>query len=242
MERLRNRVSARRLAALAGILFFVLQIAAPDPNMGSESPSAATVQRFYEANEGALGLAFVMSGLAGASFLVFITALRDEAFARGATGGGAVDLIMGAAILIAGFQLAATALWVAPALTTGADPAVVGTWGVIASASRNLLVEATTFWRGLLLGAVALVALRHAVLPRWLGWTAGALAAAALLGPIGFVESPITPVGTMLGFGSYIAFHFWVLLAGVSLAWRTRSPAIDRSRPSSEPSTAARVG
>jgi predicted tellurium resistance membrane protein TerC len=54
----------------------------------------------------------------------------------------------------------------------------------------------------------------------WLGWIAAVIAAAALIGPIGFVESPVEPVMDALGFGSKIAFHFWILLASIVLTVR----------------------
>jgi len=77
-----------------------------------------------------------------------------------------------------------------------------------------------TFWRGVLLAAVAVVVLRYGALPRWLGWIAGALAIGSLIGSVGFLESPIEPVMTVLGFGSHIGFYFWVLLASIVLTVR----------------------
>lgn len=48
-----------------------------------------------------------------------------------------------------------------------------------------------------------------------------ALAFASFTGLISFVESPAAEVATIAGFASYIAFHFWVLAAGILVALRS---------------------
>jgi hypothetical protein len=86
----------------------------------------------------------------------------------------------------AGFYVLGTALRTVPAfalVTAETEAAQVRTWGLFTEASFDTLVEAGTFWRGVMLGAVSLVVLRYGGLPRWLGWTAAVLALGALTAP-----------------------------------------------------------
>ena len=146
-------------------------------------------------------------------------------------------LAVGSGFLVAGFHVLGTTLWAAPALKLAErDSAQVATWSLFGNASQDALVEVATFWRGVLLAAVAVVVLRYGALPRWLGWIAVALAIGSLIGSIGFLESPIEPVMTVLGVGSHIGFYFWVLLASIVLTTRTgRSPAREPISPQFDP-------
>ncbi len=64
-----------------------------------------------------------------------------------------------------------------------------------------------------------------AFLRRSLGWTAAALALGALVGPaLGWFESPVQPLGFVLGYGSFVAFHFWVLVTSIVLILRAGAP------------------
>jgi hypothetical protein len=220
----RRHVSAAaisRLAAFSGVIFVVLSMAAPDPNIGIERPSAADVKDFYLENQHSFSIAFLICGLAYAFFLVFLTILRTK-LGRAEGGDRTITaLAVGAGLLVAGFQVLGTSFWAAPglALTGDSNAAQVEAAALIA-ASSNAVIEVATFWRGLLLGAVALVVLKYGALPRWLGWTAAVLAVCALVGAISFVASPLAPVMVVLGFGAYVGFHLWVLLASIVLTVR----------------------
>jgi hypothetical protein len=221
----RRHVSAAaigRLAALSGVFFVAISMAAPDPNIGIESPSVEEVKDFYLDNAQSFSVAFLLGGLAYAFFLVFLMILRSQLRRAEGGDGTLAALALGAGVLVAGFQVLGTSLWAAPGLelTSRSDPAEVEAAAVL-GASSNALVEIATFWRGLLLAAVALVVLRYAAMPRWLGWMAAALAFGALIGAVSFVESALAPVMVVLGFGSYVLFHVWVFLASIVLAVRS---------------------
>jgi hypothetical protein len=224
MKRLSISGSPRRLAAASGILFFALVMAAPEPRPTGDPPSPLDIKRFYLENEQSFRLSLLLVGLGYALFLVFmaVASARLRTVERG--DGTLSALAMASGALVAGFYVLGTALEAVPGLelvTPRTDPAQAETWRLFASESFDTLVEVSTFWRGVMLAAVSLVVLRYGGLPRWLGWTAAALAFGALVGPaLGWFESPVQPVGFVLGYGSFIAFHFWVLLTSIVLTLR----------------------
>jgi hypothetical protein len=224
--------ATKRLAAFTGVLFFVLVLVAPEPNIGAERPSAEQVKQFYLENQQSFRASLLLVGLAYALFLCFLAVMRTE-LRRAEGGSGTLSaLAMGSGLLLAGFSVLGNALHVVPAVVTAdTDAAQAETFRVFGEEAFDTLVEASTFWVGVMMAAVSLVVLRQGGLPRWLGWSAAVIGAAALIGPIAFVESPVQPVMEALGFGSKIAFLFWILLASIALTVRAgRSSA---SQPSS---------
>ena len=65
----------------------------------------------------------------------------------------------------------------------------------------------------LLIGAVSLAALRHGVLPRWLGWA-------------GFPAAALLPLA--VSFVGFLVLALWVLAVSVALAFRRRSAEAHR--------------
>lgn len=218
-------VSAR-LAALTGAVFFAVTLATPDPNVGVEIPTVAAIEKFYAHNQPDLRLAFLLTGVAYAFFLVFLMVLRTEFRRAEGEVGSLSELVTGAGLLVTGFHVLGTTLWAAPGLQLGhgTDPALFGASTLAADTYRDALIEISTFWRGVLFAGVAVLVLKYRALPRWLGWFAAVLATGALVGSIGFIDSPLDQAMVVLGFGSYIGFHPWVLLASLALA-RRRGPA-----------------
>lgn len=210
-----------RLAAFTGVLFFALVLVAPEPNVGAERPSATQVKQFYLENQQSFRVSLLLVGLAYAFFLCFLAVLRSEL--RRAEGGSGTlsSLTMGSGLLLAGFYVLGNALHVVPAVVRAdTDPAHAEIWRIFGEEAYDTLVEASTFWVAVMMAAVSLVVLRQGGLPRWLGWSAAVIGAAALVGPIGFLESPVEPVMKVLGFGSKIAFVLWILLASIALTIR----------------------
>lgn len=222
MKRLLAPATAtNRLAAFTGVLFVALVLVAPEPNVGAERPSAEQVKQFYLDNQQSFRASLLLVGLAYAFFLCFLAVLRSELRRAEGANGTLSSLAMGSGLLLAGFYVLGNALHVVPAVVTAdTDPAQAETWRVFGEESFDTLVEASTFWVGVMMAAVSLGVLRHGGLPRWLGWSAAVIGAAALVGPIGFVESPVQPVMEALGFGSKIAFVFWILVASIALTVR----------------------
>jgi hypothetical protein len=211
-----------RIAVCTGALFVAVTLATPDPNVGTETPSVADVERFYLDHAQDLKLAFLMTGAAYSLFLLFLWKMRSRLRRFESTSDDLWSLAVAAGVLIAAFHVLAVALWAAPAIALhdDGDPALIGATSLLSDNYRTALVEISTFWRGLLLGTLSVLILRHRGLPRWLGWLAAFIAAAAFAGSIGFVDSPAQKALTVAGFGSYIGFHMWVLAASVALALR----------------------
>lgn len=228
MNRLSIVENRTRLAPATGVLFFALVMAAPEPRPAGEPPSPTAIKQFYLENEQSFRLSLLLVGLAYAFFLVFLIVLTTNL--RRAEGGDRTlsALAVASGALVAGFHVLGTVFEAVPGLeivTPRTDPAQAETFRLFATESFDTLVEVSTFWRGVMLAAVALIVLRYGGLPRWLGWTAAALAFGALVGPaLGWFESPVQPVGFVLGYGSFIAFHFWVLVTSIVLTVQAGRP------------------
>lgn len=224
MKRLSISWSPSRLAAASGIPFFALIMAAPEPRPAGHPPSALEIKRFYLENQQSFRLSLLLVGLAYAFFLVFVAvvSVRLRAVDPGEVILSALALASG--VLVAGFYVLGAAVEAVPGLdlvTPRTDPAQAEAWRLFATESFDTLVEVSTFWRGVMLGAVSLLVLKYGGIPRWLGWTAAALAFGALVGPaLGWFESPVEPLGFVLGYGSFIAFHVWVLVTSILLVLR----------------------
>jgi len=222
-----------RLAACSGALFVAVSLATPDPNVGTETPSVADVERFYLDHAQDLRLAFLMTGVAYSLFLLFLWLMRSRLNTFESTNELLWSLALAAGVLVAAFHVLATALWAAPAIALhdDFDPALMGAASLLSDNYRTALVEISTFWRGLLLGTVSVLILKHGGFPRWLGWLAAVTAGAAFAGSISFVDSPAQQAITVAGFGSYVGFHVWVLAASVALALRREPMPTVSSRP-----------
>jgi len=228
MKRLLVTATAtNRLAAFTGVLFFVLVLVSPEPNVGAERPSAEQVKQFYIENQQSFRASLFLVGLGYAFFLCFLAVMRRELRRAEGASGTLSSLAMGSGLLLAGFHVLGNVLHVVPAVVMAdTDPTQAATLRVFGEEAFDTLVEASTFWVGVMMAAVSLVVLRRGGLPRWLGWSAAVIGAAALVGPVGFVESPVQPAMEALGFGSKIAFLFWIFVASIALTVRAgRSPA-----------------
>lgn len=225
-----------RLAALTGAVFFAVSLATPDPNVGDEIPTVTDIENFYANNQPDLRLAFLLTGVAYTFFLLFLMVLRTEFRRAEDEVGSFSELVTGAGLLVTGFHVLGTTLWAAPGLQLGhgTDPALFGASTLTADTYRDALIEISTFWRGVLLAGVAVLVHKYRALPRWLGWFAAVLATGALIGSTGFIDSPLDQTMVALGFGSYIGFYLWVLLASLALTVR-------RGTASTSPATHPRI-
>lgn len=214
------------MAALSGVLFFALFLASSffEPTgLHVSSASAERVRDFYAERQRSIHIMLILVGLAHAAFVWFLAVLVTHLRRTETSPGGLSWLAFGSGLLAAGFYTVGATLLALPAESpTEWDPATVRTLALAGSASLNLLVEMSTFWRGLLMGAVSILIFKHRALPVWLAWVGAALAVAAFVGSVGFVESPISDVMVALGFGSFVVFPLWVLLISIALFIRIR--------------------
>lgn len=224
--------------ALTGVAFVALVLLAPEPASPGEHATTESISRFYAANAQAFITTLLVSGLAYLLFVVFQASLAVHLRRSDGAGRQAAGVAMAAALLVATFQVIGTALWSAPALvaTPGRDPGQVADLALLGSASQEALVVTATFWRVLLLAAVAFAVLRHGALYIWLGWLTAVLAVVSLLPPLAWAVMEKSEPISVLGFASHIAFYPWVLVASVALALRLR-PTTARTKqvPLSQP-------
>lgn len=195
------------LAAGSATLFFVAALTAPETIAMRDESLLLSI------------------GLASVALLWFFALLVAALRGVEAPDGSFSALAMGSGLLVVAFYALGGALRVVPG--SGITEAVVAAPAPssvqFAEAANNVLLHVATFWRGSLLAAVAIVVLRHGGLPRWFGWLSAVLAVGSALGAISFVDSPIAPSMVVVGYGSFIAFHFWVLVGGIVLAVRSRA-------------------
>lgn len=210
--------------ALSGVAFVALVLLAPEPASPGERAAAESISRFYAANAQAFITTLLVSGLAYLLFVVFQASLAVHLRRSDGAGRQAAAVAMAAALLIATFQGIGTALWAAPALvaTPGRDPGQVADLALLGSASQEVLVVTATFWRVLLLAAVAFAVLRHGALYQWFGWLTALLAVVSLVAPLAWAVMGKSELISVLGFASHIAFYPWVLVASAALAVRLR--------------------
>lgn len=236
MEMEMERESGARMTALTGLLFFVLFIASTffEPTgLRFSSASPERVRDYYVERQQSIHTLLLLVGLAHGALVWFLAVLATH-LRRTETGPGHISwLAFGSGLLAAGFYTVGTTLLAVPAeAPTEWDPATIRTLALAGSASLNLMVEMSTFWRGLLMGAVSILIFKNRALPIWLAWVGAALAIAAFVGSVGFVKSPISEFMVVLGFGSFVAFPFWVLLTSIALFIRMgRSTTVTPDRP-----------
>src|SRR5437867_321161 len=150
------------------------------------------IAAYFNKHHDDIVLAKYLDMLAGFFLLWFLAALRGRLRAHEGDGGRWSDLAL------AGAAVAVAVTWVADALIYAGAERAAAAGGHIAPASAATLFDAsTTLMRpaaiglGVALAATAVVAIQFRALPRWLGWSAAALAA-LLLTPASSVGMAIT--------------------------------------------------
>ena len=211
-----TRISWERLAALAGLAFVVLWVAAF--TLGIEvGPSDAEIREHY-ADSGKRtkeAVAFFLIAAATLSFLVFATAVRSvmeraERATAMLTALAAAGGIACAALLLAGNAVSRAPAFAAMSDDFELDP---NTRRLVEDAGL-LLLASGAIAAILLLVAVSLAALRHGLLPRWLGWA-------------GFPAAALLPLA--VSFLGFLVLALWVLAVSAALA--VRGPPAEQTAP-----------
>jgi hypothetical protein len=203
---------------LTGVAFVVLAIVGF--LVGGEPPDAdSPVQEIvdhYRDNEDAVVAGALIVGLAGALLIFFAGVLRKVL--RQAEGEGGVLSIVafaGAVVLAVGAAIDGTISLALADKADAIDPTAVQ--GLQALWDNDFLPLA--MGTAVFLFASGLSILRHAALPKWLGW-------AAIL----FAVISLTPIG----FAGFIGGAVWILVVSVLLTLRFR--ALNPSPPAPSPS------
>lgn len=206
-----------RYAPLAGVLAALLWIVGLFLLEGAGNPAApesgeVLVEHFRE-NRSLILAGGTLHALGGVAFLLFVATFH--ALARRVQ---PTESLLASALLAGGIAAGALMLGLMGPQTTGAttDEHLLGPESsLVFWRLAHVFFVAAELAMALFLAAASLLALRGALLPRWLGW-AGLVVAVVLL---------ITPIG-------WIALLFlvplWLIVAGVLLFLRQRGPAAGR--------------
>ncbi len=196
-----------RFGLLAGALAAALWTAGVFLLEGAGNPadpaSGAPIAEFYRDDRVAILISATLHGLGGVLFLWFVASLRSALEAAGA------PRWLATAMLVGGTAGGAMMLLLTGGQSTGA------------TTDSELLTPdtATVFWRlahgvfvaaelalAVFLGALAILALRGVLLPRWLGWFGLVIAILLLIPPIGWAAL-------------LFLLPLWLIIASVVL-WR----------------------
>ncbi len=202
-----TRISWERLAAVAGLAFVALYVAAFA--LGIEVGDSDREILAYYANSGHRAkeiVAFFLIAGAALALLVFTSALRsliaraeqEQSMLATLTWAGGVAC---AVLVLAGNAMSRATAYTALDSKFQLDPntrRLFEDTGFLLFASAALAAI-------LLLAAVSLAARRHGVLPRWLGWA-------------GFPAAALLTLGIV--FVGFLVFAAWVLAASAALALR----------------------
>jgi hypothetical protein len=209
-----TRISWERLAALAGLSFVVLWVAAF--TLGIEvGPSDAEIREHYadSGNRTKEAAAFFLIAAATLSFLVFATAVRSvieraEPATAMLTALASAGGIACAALLLAGNAVSRAPAFAAMSNDFELDPNTRR----LAEDAGLLILASGAIAAILLLVAVSLAALRHGLLPRWLAWA-------------GFPAAALLPLA--VSFLGFLVLALWVL--AVSAALTVRGPPAEQA-------------
>lgn len=213
-----RRISWERSAALAGVGFVVLFIAAFA--LGIEvGPSDREILDHYgdSGSRTKEVVAFFLIAAAALAFIVFAGALRsliaraerEPSFLAALAWAGGIAC---AVLMLAGNTLSRASAFAAMEDDFQLDP---NTRRLFEDAGL-LLLASGTIAAMLLLGAVSVAALRHGALPRWLGWA-------------GFPATVLLP--TAVGFLGFLVLAVWVLVVSAVLAVRPSPASPPRTLP-----------
>jgi len=205
-----TRISWERLAALAGVAFVVLYTAAFA--LGIEVGASDREILDYYADSGNRAkevVAFFLIAAAALAFIVFAGSLRSL-IARAEQ-----ETAMLAALAWAGGTACAVLVLAGDAVSRATAFAAMSEDFRLDPNTRRLFEDAgfLLFVSGalaaiLLVIAVSLAALRHGLLPRWLGWA-------------GFPAAALLPLA--IGFVGFLVLALWMLAVSAALALRRTS-------------------
>lgn len=202
-----------RWAGVAGIAFVVLYVAGF--LIGGEPPDtdADLIAHYSDSGERAKELAaFFLIAAAALAFVLFASGLRRRLAGGDAQPGTLAAIAWAGGIAYATLVLAGNAISRATAEAAADELFTLepDTHRLFETAGFLLFVSAA-FASMLLVGAVAVGALRYAVLPRWFGWAS-------------VVTAVLLP--TAIGFIGFLILFAWALAAGLVLAVRpSESPS-----------------
>jgi hypothetical protein len=202
-----TRISWERLAALAGIAFVILWFAAFGLGIEVGASDREILDHYADSgNRAKEAVAFFLIAAAALAFILFAGALRSlirraeqetATLAAVAWAGGTACAVL----LLAGNAVSRATAFAATDDEFQLDP---NTRRLFEDAGL-LLLASGMLAAILLVGAVSLAALRHGLLPRWLGWA-------------GFPAAALLPLA--IAFVGFLVLALWVIAVSAALAFR----------------------
>lgn len=218
-------VNARRLAALAGVAFVILDIAGGviHGSPPSLTASAAQITHFYRAHHSAVIVSLLMAAIASVLLIVWAAVLAGELRTAGRRAAAGVLLASMAALAAVSVLSGGIEIGVAQTAVHSTNPSFVSgaySWAASLNSAPSLFVA---------LAAAAVVIDGRGVLPRWFIWLTAVVGVFNLLGGVavgasGFFAS--NDGGAIVFAG--LALSVWALAAGWVL-WRL--PLMSPSSP-----------
>jgi hypothetical protein len=205
-----TRISWERLAALAGVAFVVLYAAAFGLGIEVGASDREILDHYADSgNRAKEAVAFFLIAAAALAFVVFAGSLRsliarveqESAMLAALTWAGGTAC---AALVLAGNAVSRATAFAARSDDFQLDP---NTRRLIEDIGFLLFVSGALA-AILLVVAVSLAAIRHGLLPRWLGWA-------------GFPAAALLPLA--IGFIGFLVLALWILAVSAALALRRAS-------------------
>ncbi len=209
-----TRISWERLAALAGVAFVVLYAAAFGLGIEVGASDREILDHYADSgNRAKEVVAFFLIAAAALAFVVFAGSLRsliarveqESAMLAALTWAGGTAC---AVLVLAGNAVSRATAFTAMSDDFQLDP---NTRRLIEDIGFLLFVSGALA-AILLVVAVSLAAIRHGLLPRWLGWA-------------GFPAAALLPLA--IGFIGFLVLALWILAVSAALALRRASTTAD---------------
>jgi hypothetical protein len=192
------------LTGVAAVVLWVVGFLLYTSTAVDGAETAAEILAGYEDDEALVWIAGWIFVVGGVLFLWFVGTLRARLLAAEGVPGRLAGIAFGGGIATAAFLMLLPAGDIAAAVTDDLEPAAAQALNEIGTA----FFVGAEFSAIALVAATALVALRTAVLPRWLAWVSLVLALWLLIAPIGWLAL-------------LVGFPLWVLAVSV-LLWQQR--------------------
>jgi hypothetical protein len=218
-----NKSRLERYAPLAGVVFFVILVAAIIVS-GSDTPDnddpTLKVVAYWSKHDSDQIVSSLLAVYAVAALVWFAASVRSAiaTVERGANRLATLSFA-GSVILAVGLATSAAFSFVAADTVGDVPPTVTQTFSVL----NNDFFFPISLGVALMLGAAGVAALRYAWLPAWAGWVSLLIAVAA-----------VTPVG----FFAILAAAIWVLVVSVVLFRRESAAAANTPAAGSPPAPA----
>jgi hypothetical protein len=224
-----NKTNWERWGAASGYLVLALGIAAAVFERGAPPANAPAEESlaFFRAYRSELRMQSLLFVLSAGAYLWWFGSLRSFLLRAESETGRLSTIAFGAGVIWAGLQMMLQSVQVTLAMGVGVDitPALAGMLGDL----TYVLSVIAYVPMAVMLAAVAMVSLRDAVFPAWLGWLSALVAAANLVMSLGIVvDGGLLVPGGALTYVLYALMPIWLVAVTTVMVVRLGKPASTR--------------